>query len=484
MSAPEAPPQDRVKGASVVLGQLHGFVDMLRQNSVRVGVAEVMDAFQALELLGDSAFETRATLHGTLRTTLVKTQADALAFDRLFDLYFSGRLDLDDRLTDSLFNQLLERMHGDGEVAALMQILENLDGQMSALTRAVLGAQVEQLTQMFQRGLQETDLSGLQNRLQLGYFSQRLLSRMGVRALETDLELIRGTLAGQMGQGQVDAAMAALEERASALRSTARRTLEDELRKRDVRADDGTRNLLDKSFARLSPLEVLHMRAAVRQLAERLKTVVKRRRKERRGLLDVRRTLRANMGLGGIPANVHFRRRRKDRPQLVVLCDVSDSVRHASMFMLQLVYTLQELFTRVRSFVFVSDLGEVTDVFRQHPLEQAVDLSVAGKTINLYANSNFGRAFLLFHRHHLDAVTRNSTVLVLGDGRNNYNPANAWLLGEWRRRAHKLIWLCTEDRGTWGFGDSEMPAYARHCDTVEVVQNLRQLQRAVDLMLR
>ena len=80
--------------------------------------------------------------------------------------------------------------------------------------------------------------------------------------------------------------------------------------------------------------------------------------------------------------------------------------------------------------------------------------------------------------------TRNTTVIILGDGRNNYNPSNAFLLQEWRRRARKLIWLCTEDRGTWGFGDSEMPAYARACDSVEVVQNLRQLRKAVDGLLR
>lgn len=474
----------RQRGVTVIFGQLHGFVSLLRHNGVRVALTEVQDAFVALELLGDSAFGDRPIFKGLLRSCLIKSQADGVVFERLFDLYFSPGVDLDDRLTDSLFNQLLERMHGEGEAAALMQILQDMDGQLSQLTRAVLGAQTAQLSHLIQGTLAEMDLSGLQSRLQLAYFAQRLLSRLGVRDLEADLDGVRRVVGERLGDDAVDRAMAALEQRNTALRDTARRALDRELQKRAVRAQEKDQDLMDKSFARLSPAEMQRMREVVRTLAEKLKAVVRRRRVERRGLLDVRKTLRHNMGTGGVPVKVKFRRKQKERPQLAVLCDVSDSVRHASTFMLQLVYTLQELFSRVRSFVFVSDLGEVTDIFKEHRVEEAVDLAVAGKVINLYANSNFGRAFLDFHREHLDALTRNTTVIILGDGRNNYNPSHAWVLSEWRRRAKKVIWLCTEDKATWGFGDSEMTSYARHCDLTEVVQNLRQLRRAVDLILR
>lgn len=477
-------PIQRSAGAHAVVEQVHGFVALLRHNGVKVGTAEVVEAFQALEVLGDEGVAQRAWFHGALKATLVKTQADAHTFDRLFVMYFSAQVAVDDRLSGSLWDQLLERMHGEGEVAALMQVLQQMEGGLSQLTQAMLGAQTAALMQMFQQALAQTDMGGLQTRLQLGYFAQRLLSRMGMRGLELDLERIRAAVAERFDAEQTAGVMQALEDRAAALRSSARQTVDEQLRMRDVRGEGVAQLLLDKSFARLSPQELARMQQVVRQLAERLKSVVKRRRVERRGLLDVRRTLRASLGVGGVPVNIRFRRRKKDRPQLVVMCDVSDSVRHASMFMLQLVYTLQELFTRVRSFVFVSDIGEVTDIYRNHPAEQAVDLSLAGQVISLYANSNFGRAFQQFNREHLDAITSRTTVIILGDGRNNYNPSHSALLGQWRRRAHKLIWLCTEDRGTWGFGDSEMLHYARQCDAVEVVQNLRQLRHAVDVMLR
>jgi len=468
----------------VLAGRLHRFALMLRDNGVRCGLVEVMDAFRALDTLGDEAMASRDVFKAALRATLVKGHADGTTFERVFELYFGGGVELERKLAQSLHDQLMERMHGEGEVNALLQILGDMDGQLQQLTRALLGAQTAQLSHMIQQAMMEMDISGMQSRLQVSYFAQRLMSRLGMRALETDLDAIRQRLSEQFDDATVQRAMAALEERTQGLRAGTRQALEAQLEMRNVQDKAREQNLLDKSFQRLSPEEVERMKQVVRALAERLKSVVRRHRIERKGFLDVRKTLRANMGLGGVPANVRFRRKQKDRPQLAVLCDVSDSVRHASMFMLQLVYTLQELFTRVRSFVFVSDLGEVTDVFKEHSVDEAVDLSMAGKAINLYANSNFGRAFLLFHREHLDALTRNTTVIILGDGRNNYNPSNAFLLQEWRRRARKLIWLCTEDRGTWGFGDSEMPAYARACDSVEVVQNLRQLRKAVDGLLR
>ncbi|MBI5495231.1 MAG: VWA domain-containing protein [Deltaproteobacteria bacterium] len=474
----------RAGGMEAIAGRLHGFAGLMRHNGVRVGTSEVMDAFQALSVVGPDGMGVRELFRSTLRTTLAKSHPDVLVFDRLFDLYFNAGVELDERLTQSLLDQLMEAMHGEGQVAALMQILQDMDGQFAQLTRAVLGAQAAQLSHLIQGALSEMDLAGLQSRLQLGYFAQRLLARLGVRQLETDLEGVRRAVTARLGSDAAEQAMATLQAREAALRDAARRALGAELDQRAVRDRAREQDLMDKSFARLSADEIRRMREAVRALAEKLKTVVRRRRVERRGLLDARHTLRSNLATGGVPVKIRFRRRKKERPQLAVLCDVSDSVRHVSMFMLQFVYTLQELFTRVRSFVFVADLGEVTELYRGRPVEDAVDLSVAGQVINLHANSNFGRAFLQFHREHLDAVTRNTTVIVLGDGRNNYNPAHAWVLSEWRRRARRLIWLCTEDRATWGFGDSEMHAYARHCDATEVVQNLGQLRRAVDGLLR
>ncbi len=226
------------------------------------------------------------------------------------------------------------------------------------------------------------------------------------------------------------------------------------------------------------------MRVVVKRLAERLKARLSRRRKvRRRGQLSVRRTLRKNLALGGLPASLVFRNRRQERPEVVVLCDVSDSVRNVSRLMLQFVYTLQSLYSRVRSFVFVSDLGEVTHLFKAADVTTAVDLATAGKVVNLAANSNYGHAFRVFHSTYLGSVSRRTSVIIIGDGRTNYNPPNAWALQEIKRRCKRLLWLCPEDRASWGFGDSEMLLYERHCHRVEPVRSVDDLARVASEIL-
>jgi uncharacterized protein with von Willebrand factor type A (vWA) domain len=167
----------------------------------------------------------------------------------------------------------------------------------------------------------------------------------------------------------------------------------------------------------------------------------------------------------------------------VILCDISDSVRHVSRFMLQFSYTLQDLFARVRSFVFVSDLGEATDLFARNDIDRAVDHTWAGGVVSIYANSDFGRAFQQFHERYLDAVSGRTTVIVIGDARNNGNPPNAWVLAALRARARRMVWLNPEPPALWGFGDSVMVQYQPYCDRVEVVNNLLSLTRVVDSLV-
>jgi uncharacterized protein with von Willebrand factor type A (vWA) domain len=153
---------------------------------------------------------------------------------------------------------------------------------------------------------------------------------------------------------------------------------------------------------------------------------------------------------------------------------------NASRFMLQFVYSIQDLYTKVRSFVFVSDIGEVTRLFEEHELGQAVEMALRGDVIDVYSHSNFGRAFELFHRNHISAVTGKTTFVIIGDGRNNYNRANEWVIREIRQKAKQLIWLNPESRLTWGYGDSEMPRYAPYCDLVEECRNIEQLYKVID----
>jgi uncharacterized protein with von Willebrand factor type A (vWA) domain len=137
----------------------------------------------------------------------------------------------------------------------------------------------------------------------------------------------------------------------------------------------------------------------------------------------------------------------------------------------------------VRSFVFVSDLAECTNLFQQHQIQRAVDLAYSGGVVNVYANSNFGRSFKMFEARYLDAVTPKTTVIIIGDARNNYNPPEAWALAAIKERARRVLWLNPEPPASWAFGDSAMRDYEPYCDRVETVSNLASLAKVVDTLV-
>jgi hypothetical protein len=277
-----------------------------------------------------------------------------------------------------------------------------------------------------------------------------------------------------------------VDRRLQELQDLIRRFVRAELERKDVSQQDAARMqaLAEKSFYYLSEDEMRRMKDAVTKLAQRLRNALAvKRRTARRGKLHVKDTIRRSLQYGGVPFAVRYHRRKRVKPQVVVLCDVSDSVRNVSRFMLQFVYSLQDLYSKVRSFIFVADIGEITKLFEESEIHQAIDQAIRGNVINVYAHSDFGRAFRLFHRDHLSAITRHTTVIVLGDARNNYNVPHEWVLREIRQRAKQVIWLNPENRMTWGFGDSEMDRYQPYCDVVEECRNLNQLYRVADRLV-
>jgi uncharacterized protein with von Willebrand factor type A (vWA) domain len=471
---------------------LQGFTLLLRQNGLRVSPAELADAAEALALL---PLEEKAQVRAALRATLVKRGADAPVFDRLFSLHFEGGDALLRGLEASLLRQLDEEGLTELELEQVAEELARLS--LSPLTSALAGragdrqgpvAQEElrraTLARLLRQAILGLDFRGLQSPLQRGFYARRLLQAAGAGRAESDFSALQRALRDRgLGLQALERVDRAAGRTLRALEEAAGRVAEQEQRSRDA-AGAGTELLRRRSLATLSPAEVEQLRALVKQLAEKLKARLSRRRRTlRRGQLSVRRTIRKNLSSGGEPALLVFRARRSERPEIVVLCDVSDSVRNASRLMLQFVYTLQSLYARVRSFVFVSDLGEVTNLFKKVDVATAVDLATAGRVINLSANSNYGNALSTFHRTYLGAVGRRTTVLVLGDGRCNGNPPNAWILGEVRRRCRRLLWLCPEERASWGLGDSEMPAFARHCHRVEPVRSVDDLARFAEALL-
>jgi uncharacterized protein len=450
------------------------FSEVLRQNGLKVSATETLDAVRALSEVG---LADRGLTRTALRATLCKRASDVPTFERAFDFYFSGAARSLEGLDRSLAARLAEEglLEGD-ELRMVVAWLASLGGQLAPLTRATLRGDRAQLAGLFREAALELDFSRLESSLQAGFFGRRLFAGAGGDALRSELATLGDELAarGVSARGleivgrQLSQALRQVEE---AARAEVQRQVKARLRQ-------GAGSLGDKPLATLTRQELTRAEAAVRALAQKLKArLVKRRRSRRRGQLNPLRTLRKNISAGGIPMVPQFRSRRPERPDVVVLCDVSDSVRTTSKLMLLFTWTLQSLFARVRTFIFVSELGEVTRIVKEARAEEALDLAASSGVISVAANSNYGRALAQFARVHLGSVTRRTTVLIIGDGRNNFHAPNTWALEDLTRKAKRVVWIATEPATNWGSGDSEMATYARAVSQVVVVRTLDDLTR-------
>jgi hypothetical protein len=461
------------------------FANLLRQNGVRVSLAETLDAISASDVTG---LAERDLFRAALRATMIKRATEIPVFEELFDVYFSGLGEIikgaskgvQDALamSDMDFQQFLDEMeemlkkHGDELSELAKQLLQNRDGQLEKMMREAARA---------------VRMQGIQRTIEENYFARALARALGLDKLEQEIKELREQLQKlDLGPGLRARMEEYLDRRLKMLDDIIRKYVRQEREKRDLKSREEQRmnQLADKSFYYLSDEELEKMREAVTRLAQRLKNIISVRRKRmKKGRFDIKRTLRRNLEYGGVPFKLRFEKRKREKPQVLILCDVSDSVRNASRFMLQFVYSLQDLYSRVRSFVFVADIGEVTEHFRTNDIKEALDVALRGDIINVYAHSDFGRSFRSFVGDHMGAVNKRTTVIVLGDARNNYNLPHDWCLREIRQRAKRVIWLNPESRNTWGFGDSEMERYATHCDLVEECRNLNQLYRVIDQLV-
>jgi len=369
-------------------------------------------------------------------------------------------------------------------------MLKNMEGEvgdLSELAKAMLTADLNQLEQLIMNAASAAEIN-IENFLQIGFFSRRTLEQLNLDGAGDEMRDLASALeqAG-MDPEQVAALRELIDGLMEAARKVVRNFTERELQKQnhDYMEKFRRETLLEKSFYHLSEEEIRRMREVVERLAQKIKNILSiRRRRLNKGKLDLHQTLRRNMPHGGIPFELVFKQRKKDRPKLVILCDVSSSVANVSRFMLQFCYSLQEAFSKIRCFVFVSELGEVTHVMQEGDINEAIeDALEGGDVINVYTRSNFGYAFHHFWQNHLAAVDNKTTVLILGDARNNYNDPRAWCLRDVFNKAKNVVWLNPESPSAWGFGDSVMDKYRPYVDIAEEVRNLRQLAGVIDKLV-
>ncbi len=451
------------------------FIGDLRRAELRISPSEALDALAAATEVG---LADRETFKTALAATLVKEARDRDTFDRIFNLYFLDLQALGEGLRKALGPE-------DPRVQDLLDRLMAEDGlELDDLTELLLRGQGSEMELAIRAGGSQAGLERLMYFLQVGYFSRRIADRLDLSMIERDFEEIMRLLEQRgLDPGQLARIRNYLELRLEAFRRMIRQHVERELERRAWRQGERlTREALaDKPLFALTADEVAQMKTVVARLARKIKDALAlRQRQEQRGRIDTRRTVRKSLAYDGVPMEIVLRRRHRDKPKLITVCDVSDSVRNASRFMLQLVWSLQECFSRVRSFVFVSEIAEVTQAFGTYPVERAIEWALKNAPVDYHCRSDFGFAFSQFVRKELDTLDRRTTILMLGDARNNYNDPQAWALRMMRERVKGIIWLNPEGQWGWGVGDSVMPLYAPACDIVRECRTIAQLGEVVD----
>jgi uncharacterized protein with von Willebrand factor type A (vWA) domain len=447
---------------------LHRFFRAARGAGVRLSPAESIDAMRAVAKVG---IADRAILRDTFLLTLAKSQDEKKALGDCFDLFFdqpepqtpppeeSESGEQDSQQSEAGLDSSGETSGGGEQAEGLGQLAQMLLAQdRNEISAAIANA------------ANAASLSNIRYFTQRGIFSGRILDQMGVQRLRDDLDTLQAT----------NPALAErLQDALDGLRGTVRDTVAQALMLYGREEAENLRNeiLRNAPLSRIEPRQVEQMRHLIRQIARRLRErYSKPRKRQRRGHLDVRRTIRRNAAWGGVPFLTAWKRRHRDKPKIVAICDVSGSVARVSDFFLLLIHSLHEVVDDVRSFAFSGHLIEVSDILERKSPEEAMAeiMSKAG-----FGSSDYGNSFNDFESEFMNSLTPRTTVIVLGDARSNNLDPRADILRRIAERSKRLVWLNPEGRMAWGWGDSEMPRYSTFCTVVRQCATAQQLERAV-----
>ncbi|MDE3088469.1 MAG: VWA domain-containing protein [Chloroflexota bacterium] len=452
------------------------FIAGLRAAGVRVSLAESADAFRALEHIGVTD---RDLFRSALRTTLVKDAVDMPTFEKLFPYYFGSG-------GPPLMNPDAELSPGDMQHLkdALRDLLGDND-RLRQLMRYLLEG-VNPTREELERMGNQAGVPLARHPYQQAWLTQRMLRQLGMDAEFQDLmeQLIEKLEAMGMDRETVRRLAQIAAENARALQEQmsqyvgariAQNAAQNPRERQPIRGPD----LMQRAFSSLGEREIAELRNQVRRLAARLRSrAALRQRRGKRGVLDAKRTIRANLRNASVPLDLKHKRRHL-KPKLVLICDVSTSVRPVVEFMLRLVYELQDQIHSAHSFIFIDDIIDVSSEFAQHRPETAVE-RVLDHNPPGYYNTNLGYSLAHFCKDYLNTVDHRTTVIVLGDGRNNFLNPRLDSFQEIKKRARRVVWLNPENPRLWGTGDSDMLQYLPICHAAHEVGNLAQLAEAVD----
>ena len=484
---------------------LVNFIDVLRSHDVRVSPAETLDAMHAMSILG---YEDREHLRIGLAATLAKTPREKVIFDACFERYFSHNFDADTAESEQAANEdssdnseTAEQSEQNQQPGASGAVaggdsggdssgsggqsdpFDQVDSEDSPALQELLDSQLmqqlrdgerEHLTMDIARAAERSDLGEIRMFTQKGIFTRRILDEMGEDLLRNAVIEAEQTASNLLQP---------LRQYRDALRELVRDYVEREYL---LHAEGRNQQFMEDIIGRtkLNNIEHQYMHRVqdlVRKMARRLAAKHSRKRKVyRRGQLNMTRTIRRGVATDGALFETFWKRTRKDKPQLLAVCDVSGSVAAYAKFLLLFLYSLNEVLPRGRSFAFSSNLGEVSELFEKYPVEQAVEMvnrQYGGAT-------DYGTAFADFTSLALEDINSSTTVIILGDARNNNGDPRLDVLQSIYQRAKQVLWLNPESRRMWGTGDSEMRRYQSACHFAAECGSLKQLERVVDQLLK
>ena len=448
-------------------------ISALRASGVRVSLAESAEAFSAVNLMG---IQDREQFRLSLRATLIKDVRDIPVFDKLFPLFFgSGQPPmmgggLSDDLTPEEAQMLAD---------ALRQMAENLRQRVERLMNGepLSRSELEALAQMV--GLNNTDDLRHQN-----WMAQRMMRALAFPEVREALKELMEQLAQMSMSGErIQEIRERIQQNMQGLKQqinqfAGERIAENLSEKPPAEGIDG---LMNRPFHALSDADKKLLQREVKRLAAALRTrIALRQKRAKSGQLDPKATIRANLKYHGVPMELRHRDRTR-KPRIVVICDISTSMRFCSELMLSFLFALQGQVSKTHAFAFIDHLEYISDDFTGTDADEAI-ASVLWRMPSGHYNTDLGWSLNDFQNEYMDTLNGQTTLILVGDGRNNYNDPRLDIFSTISRRAVRTIWLNPEPSYMW-HGDSDMPKYAPMCTNVLKVSNLTELAAAVDDLL-
>lgn len=441
-----------------IQSRFYDFIDVLRDAHIRISTDEILSLFNSLS---HTVIEDRNIFRQTLKTTLIKDYTDIPLFDECFTRFFEKGDSLEaflDEADNTREQDLSDEQKRDLE--------SRMDSFLDELTRNdIFEKTAEELLSLFLDELMESDSGGggmgmmlFQSRssVQQSYSSPaRRDGEEGLGEGERDNfydQLLLGMMKNRLDKKKIGSSLQERED-----------------------------YLFNKYIYQLTPAEIREMRELIKRFGQKLKNRISlRKKKMKHGSIDIKRTFRSSLQYDGIPFKIYNRNMKIDRPQLVVLCDISGSVSQYTRFMLLLTHTLQGLFSKVRTFAFISTLVEITPLFREMDPERAMNSIFADTDFTYGWGSNYGRCFDQFIGNYSDALNKKTSVLVLGDARNNNQDPGLDSFIKIKERSRNIFWLNPDRKHLWDWSDSIASVYQKHCVEMKEVNNFLDLSEFID----